>query len=80
MAPKTALHRLVAGEDGVVVVDSAGARPGRGAYVCDAACHGEAVRRGAYVRALRRRVTVPDRLVPGTGDMTAGSRPSGNLS
>jgi predicted RNA-binding protein YlxR (DUF448 family) len=80
VAPKKALHRLVAGEDAVVVVDHAGTRPGRGAYVCDAACHAEAVRRGAYGRALRRRVIVPDRLVPGTGDMTAGGQPSGNLS
>jgi predicted RNA-binding protein YlxR (DUF448 family) len=63
VAPKTALHRLVA-EDGVLAFDPAATRPGRGAYVCDAACHAEAVRRGAYGRALRRRVTVPDRLVP----------------
>lgn len=64
VAPKTALYRLVAGEDGVVMIDSAGTRPGRGAYVCDAACHVEAMRRGAYGRALRRRVTVPTGLFP----------------
>ncbi len=80
VAPKKALHRLVAGEGAVVAVDPAGTRPGRGAYVCDAACHAEAVRRGAYGRALRRRVTVPDGLVPDTGEVTAGGEPSGNLS
>lgn len=80
MAPKKALHRLVAGEDAVVAVDPAGTRPGRAAYVCDPACHAEAVRRGAYGRALRRRVTVPAGLVLDTGDVTAGGEPSGNLS
>ncbi len=80
MAPKTALYRLVAGEDRAVAVDPSGARPGRGAYVCDGACHGEGVRSGAYGRALRRRVTVPDGLVGDTGDVTAGGEPSGNLS
>lgn len=80
MAPKTALYRLVAGEDGVVVVDPAAMRPGRGAYVCDATCHAEAVRRGAYGRALRRRVTVPARLSTDTGAVTAGGEPSGHLS
>jgi predicted RNA-binding protein YlxR (DUF448 family) len=80
VAPKTALYRLVAGEGRALAVDPSGARPGRGAYVCDAACHAEAVRRGAYGRALRRRVTVPDGLVGDTGDVTAGGEPSGNLS
>jgi predicted RNA-binding protein YlxR (DUF448 family) len=80
VAPKTALYRLVAGEDRAVAVDPSGARPGRGAYVCDAACHAEAVRRGAYGRALRRRVTVPAGLVAEPGDVNAGGEPSGNLS
>ncbi|HEV2819580.1 MAG TPA: YlxR family protein [Solirubrobacteraceae bacterium] len=79
VAPKTALHRLVAGEGGVIAVDAAGTRPGRGAYVCDAACHAEATRRGAYGRALRRRVTVPDGLVP-PARVTAASQPPGHLS
>jgi predicted RNA-binding protein YlxR (DUF448 family) len=80
VAPKTALHRLVAGEDRAVALDPAGTRPGRGAYVCDAACHAEAVRRGAYGRALRRRVSVPDRLVPEAGDLQRRGEPFGNLS
>lgn len=80
MAPKTALYRLVAGEDGVIAVDRAGTRPGRGAYVCNEACHAEAARRGAYPRALRRRVSVPDRLFSDTEPAAPGRGSSGHLS
>jgi predicted RNA-binding protein YlxR (DUF448 family) len=40
----------------LVVADPAGHAPGRGAYVCDAACARRAVERRAFGRALRRSV------------------------
>jgi predicted RNA-binding protein YlxR (DUF448 family) len=44
-----------------VVADASATRPGRGAYVCDAACAEAAIRRRAFGRAFRRPVTVnPD--------------------
>jgi predicted RNA-binding protein YlxR (DUF448 family) len=65
-APKDSLRRLAL-EAGRVVPDPAARRAGRGAYVCNAACAGEAVRRGALARAFRRAVTVPDDLVESIG-------------
>jgi predicted RNA-binding protein YlxR (DUF448 family) len=37
--------------------------PGRGAYVCDAACTHAAIERRAFNRAFRRSVSVGDDLV-----------------
>jgi predicted RNA-binding protein YlxR (DUF448 family) len=34
--------------------------PGRGAWLCDEACFDQALRRGAFERALRRAVTKPE--------------------
>ena len=61
-APKAALHRLAA-EGDLVVADPAGRAPGRGAYVCDAACARRALDRRALLRAFRRAVRpAPDLL------------------
>jgi predicted RNA-binding protein YlxR (DUF448 family) len=61
-ASKAALHRFaVRGER--VVVDPAGSLPGRGAYVCDAACARAAIERRAFPRAFRRAVSVDHDLV-----------------
>ena len=49
--------------DDRVVVDPTAALPGRGAYVCDAACARAAVERRAFARAFRRAVSVGDDLV-----------------
>jgi predicted RNA-binding protein YlxR (DUF448 family) len=65
-APKGSLRRLALDGDRVVV-DPGTPRPGRGAYVCDAGCARDAVRRGALPRAFRRSVTVPDDLVESIG-------------
>jgi predicted RNA-binding protein YlxR (DUF448 family) len=46
-----------------VVLDPARTLPGRGAYVCDAACAGAAVERRAFNRAFRRAVSVDHDLV-----------------
>jgi uncharacterized protein len=46
-----------------VVADPGGSLPGRGAYVCDAACARTAVERRAFARAFRRAVSVGDDLV-----------------
>jgi predicted RNA-binding protein YlxR (DUF448 family) len=61
-APKAALRRLALAGDRVVA-DGRGTRPGRGAYVCDAACARAAVDHRALARAFRRPVSVPDDLV-----------------
>jgi predicted RNA-binding protein YlxR (DUF448 family) len=45
------------------VFDPAATLPGRGAYVCDAACARAAVQRRALPRAFRRAVSVGDDLV-----------------
>jgi len=50
-----------------VVADPAARLPGRGAYVCDARCAAEAVRRRALQRAFRRRVTTPPEFVDSIG-------------
>jgi predicted RNA-binding protein YlxR (DUF448 family) len=46
-----------------VVADPGGLLPGRGAYVCDAACARSAIERRAFARAFRRTVSVGDDLV-----------------
>jgi predicted RNA-binding protein YlxR (DUF448 family) len=60
--PKRALHRFVLDGDDVVA-DPLQRLPGRGAYVCSAACLQEAIRRRAFARAYRR----PVRVDPGLG-------------
>ncbi len=55
--PKAALLRLALDGD-VVVADPAATRPGRGAYVCDAACLEAAIGRRALARAFRRPVSI----------------------
>jgi predicted RNA-binding protein YlxR (DUF448 family) len=49
--------------DGRLVADAAATLPGRGAYVCDAACARAAIERRAFSRAFRRAVSVGDDLV-----------------
>ena len=61
-APKAALLRLAVHGDRVVP-DPGGSLPGRGAYVCDAACARTAVERRAFGRAFRRAVSVDHDLV-----------------
>jgi predicted RNA-binding protein YlxR (DUF448 family) len=56
------LHRLALVGDRVVA-DRAATMPGRGAYVCDAACARAAIERRALPRAFRRTVSVGDDLV-----------------
>lgn len=74
-APKVTLHRVVlAGES--VVADPSRRRPGRGAYVCDAACAAEAVRRKGFNRSFRAIVTAPD---PSALVTTEPGRPHPNL-
>jgi predicted RNA-binding protein YlxR (DUF448 family) len=46
-----------------VVADPGGSLPGRGAYVCGAACARSAIERRAFARAFRRAVSVGDDLV-----------------
>jgi uncharacterized protein len=53
--PKRTLVRLAL-EDDRVVADVRAVRPGRGAYVCDAACFERAVAARALPRAFRRSV------------------------
>ncbi|HSD79923.1 MAG TPA: YlxR family protein [Solirubrobacteraceae bacterium] len=53
--PKPELRRLAVSGD-QVVVDPGGTLPGRGAYVCDAACARRALQRRALPRAFRRAV------------------------
>jgi predicted RNA-binding protein YlxR (DUF448 family) len=76
VAPKGALRRLALDDpvdpaDAVgaahVVADPDGRRPGRGAYVCGAACARTAIGRRALPRAFRRAVTVDEHLVESMG-------------
>jgi uncharacterized protein len=69
--PKRALHRFVLDGDDVVA-DPLQRRPGRGAYVCSAACLREAIRRHAFARAYRRPVHVDPEL--GTCAPIGGTR------
>lgn len=50
-----------------VVADPAARLPGRGAYVCGAACLERAVHRRALARAFRRTVSAPPELVESIG-------------
>ncbi|HEX7300353.1 MAG TPA: DUF448 domain-containing protein [Solirubrobacteraceae bacterium] len=61
-APKSALRRVAVVGDRVVA-DPGATLPGRGAYVCDAACARVAIDRRAFPRAFRRMVSVGDDLV-----------------
>ena len=61
-APKATLHRVALVGDRVVS-DPTATLPGRGAYVCDAACARGAIDRRALHRAFRRAVSVGDDLV-----------------
>jgi len=61
-APKSALRRVALVDDRLVA-DAAATLPGRGAYVCDAACARAAIERRAFSRAFRRAVSVGDDLV-----------------
>jgi predicted RNA-binding protein YlxR (DUF448 family) len=49
--------------DDRVVADPGATLPGRGAYVCDAACARTAIDRRAFPRAFRHTVSVGDDLV-----------------
>ena len=59
---KGELVRLVARE-GRAVVDAEATAPGRGAYVCGAACARRAIERRAFARAFRRAVAADEALV-----------------
>jgi len=61
-APKATLHRVALVGDRAVS-DPTAILPGRGAYVCDAACARAAIDRRALHRAFRRAVSVGDDLV-----------------
>jgi uncharacterized protein len=58
--PKEELSRLAVGNQGGLVVDASGRRPGRGAYLCGAGCLAAAVRRKAFHRAFRGKLTSMD--------------------
>lgn len=61
--PRAALVRFVVGPDDGIVPDVDGRLPGRGIWVAaDRAALAAAQRRGAFARAARRPVTVPDGL------------------
>jgi predicted RNA-binding protein YlxR (DUF448 family) len=62
VAPKSELRRVVL-TDGALAPDPAQRLPGRGAYVCDAACAQRALKRGGFARSFRSAVrTDPDLL------------------
>jgi uncharacterized protein len=61
-APKQSLHRIAVVADRAVA-DPRAILPGRGAYVCDAACARAAIQGRALQRAFRRAVSVGDDLV-----------------
>jgi uncharacterized protein len=60
--PKATLVRMVA-FDGRVEVDEHQRAPGRGAYVCSAACAQKAVAKRVFGRALRGRGAPGERLI-----------------
>jgi predicted RNA-binding protein YlxR (DUF448 family) len=63
-APQAALRRLAVRDDRVVAdPGGGGSLPGRGAYVCGAACAQTAIERRALPRAFRRAVSVDHDLV-----------------
>jgi predicted RNA-binding protein YlxR (DUF448 family) len=65
-APQAELQRLAL-RDGALVPDPRRRLGGRGAYVCGPPCGREALRRGAFPRAMRRRVTVMTDFVESDG-------------
>jgi len=61
VAPKRELVRIVASPEGVMV-DEAGRKKGRGAYICPSAeCWEEAVRKDRLAHALRTRLAQADK-------------------
>lgn len=59
---KKYLIRLVRADNGIVLVDASGKRPGRGAYICpDKACWESALRRSRLDYALRTRLCEDNR-------------------
>ena len=50
---KVSLHRFVRAADGLVSFDPTGRKPGRGAYVCSAACLESAFKARKLQRALK---------------------------
>lgn len=61
--PKAGLIRFVIGPEGQVVPDILGRLPGRGIWVTAERATLEKAGRGAYSRAARQQVTIPDGLV-----------------
>lgn len=61
--PKAGLIRFVIGPEGQVVPDILGRLPGRGIWVTAERAALEKAGRGAYSRAARQQVTIPDGLV-----------------
>lgn len=59
--PKSALIRLVLGEDGQPIVDGRKEATGRGAYLCGKGCLAAAVKRKVFRRAFRGRMKQLDR-------------------
>jgi predicted RNA-binding protein YlxR (DUF448 family) len=71
-APRAGLLRFVIGPEGEVVPDLAGRLPGRGLWVASRdKVLATAVEKGAFARAARRAVRVPDGLVEQVGAMLA---------
>ncbi len=59
MRPKKELVRIVASQDGSVMLDKTGRAAGRGAYLCrDAACLAKAVKEKRLERALKTAIPV----------------------
>ena len=50
---KATLHRVVRPKEGRIHYDISGREPGRGAYVCSAACLEKALKTGKLARSLR---------------------------
>jgi uncharacterized protein len=66
IAPKATLCRVAVAGDRVVA-DPSASLPGRGAYLCNAACADTALRRRAFARAFRRAVAVNEDFVESIG-------------
>ena len=62
--PKHGLIRFVVGPDAQIVPDVLGKLPGRGLWVsADKAALAEAIKKGAFAKAARQKVTVPEELI-----------------
>ncbi|MBO4352969.1 MAG: YlxR family protein [Eggerthellaceae bacterium] len=57
---KVALYRIVRLQDGSVVFDATGRKPGRGAYVCSLECLRKAIAGKRFQRALKANVELSD--------------------